>query len=80
MKKITKSLARFTLFSAAACAILFGHSPSLHSVGRFPVRFDSGRVCHSQTGSQPQSGKAPHRHPPQSGLTQPFHYEYHEYF
>ena len=24
MKKITKSLARFTLFSAAACAILFG--------------------------------------------------------
>lgn len=24
MKKLTKSLARFTLFSAAACAILFG--------------------------------------------------------
>lgn len=24
MKKITKSLARFALFSAAACAILFG--------------------------------------------------------
>lgn len=24
MKKLTKSLTRFTLFSAAACAILFG--------------------------------------------------------
>ena len=83
MKKLAKSLARFILFSAAECAILFG-LPALATRHPFillavsPVRFDSGRVCHSQTGSQTQSGKAPHRHPPQGGLTPPSHHERHE--
>ena len=43
MKKLTKLLARFILFSAAECAILFGLpalATPLHSVGRFPARFD----------------------------------------
>lgn len=85
MKTLLTHLTRFAAFTAVTLAILFGlpalaERPPLHSVGRFNRHFDSGRVCHSQTSGKTQSGKAPHRHPPQGGLTSLFHYEYHEYF
>lgn len=79
-KRLAVHLARFTLFSAAECAILFGlpalatHHPFILLAVSLSVLIHS-RVCHSQTNSQPQSGKAPHRHPPQSGLTPSSHHE-----
>ena len=72
MKKLTKLLARFILFSAAECAILFG-LPALATRHPFILLAVSLPVLIQWL---TQSGKAPHHHPPQSGLTPPSHHEY----
>lgn len=74
MKTLLTHLTRFAAFTAVTLAILFG-LPALAERHPFILLavsiaiFDSGRVCHSQTSGKTQSGKAPHRHPPQGGMT-----------